>query len=222
MRILCAMVRWTILALALALGGPAVAAPEGRVQMVDADTLDVGGTRVRLFGIDAPERDQTCQRGGRDWACGRWATREAQGMFNGTRAVCRELDRDRYGRVVARCFVDGADMADRLVRAGLATAFLRYSRDYVDAEKAAASAGAGIFASDFTAPADHRAARAPRPVQSAPGDCRIKGNISRNGRIYHLPGQEHYDATRISRGKGERWFCTEAEARAAGWRRARR
>jgi hypothetical protein len=49
----------------------------------------------------------------------------------------------------------------------------------------------------------------------------IKGNISKNGRLYHLPGTEAYAKTRISEGKGERWFCTEAEARAAGWTRAR-
>lgn len=55
------------------------------------------------------------------------------------------------------------------------------------------------------------------------GDCRIKGNISWGGeRIYHVPGGKYYDATQIATGKGERWFCTEAEARAAGWRRSRR
>lgn len=54
-------------------------------------------------------------------------------------------------------------------------------------------------------------------------DCRIKGNISLNTgeRIYHVPGQDHYDETRISPGKGERWFCSEQEARAAGWRKSR-
>lgn len=54
--------------------------------------------------------------------------------------------------------------------------------------------------------------------------CNIKGNISYYGgeRIYHVPGQEYYSATRISLLKGERWFCSEAEAQAAGWRRARR
>lgn len=54
--------------------------------------------------------------------------------------------------------------------------------------------------------------------------CDIKGNISiRTGeRIYHIPGQEFYSATRISTSKGERWFCSEAEARSAGWRRSRR
>jgi hypothetical protein len=55
------------------------------------------------------------------------------------------------------------------------------------------------------------------------GDCRIKGNISWSGeRIYHLPGDEYYDATRINTAKGERWFCTEAEAQDAGWRRTMR
>jgi hypothetical protein len=50
------------------------------------------------------------------------------------------------------------------------------------------------------------------------GDCRIKGNISRNGRrIYHAPGQQDYEKTRITESSGERWFCSEAEARAAEW-----
>lgn len=53
-------------------------------------------------------------------------------------------------------------------------------------------------------------------------DCEIKGNISINTgeRIYHVPGQEHYAETRISLTHGERWFCSEDEARASGWRRA--
>ncbi len=61
----------------------------------------------------------------------------------------------------------------------------------------------------------------PRPaVCLFPGE--IKGNVSISGeRIYHVPGQAYYDETRIDRGRGERWFCSEAEARAAGWRRAR-
>jgi hypothetical protein len=60
------------------------------------------------------------------------------------------------------------------------------------------------------------------PAAPAPGGCAIKGNISGSGRIYHLPGQENYDATGINEARGERWFCSEAEAQAAGWRRARR
>ncbi|WP_454015299.1 sunset domain-containing protein [Aquamicrobium terrae] len=64
--------------------------------------------------------------------------------------------------------------------------------------------------------------RTDRAPEVSPG-CKIKGNISSKGeRIYHLPGQENYDRTRISERKGERWFCSENEARAAGWRKAKR
>ena len=59
-------------------------------------------------------------------------------------------------------------------------------------------------------------------VASAAKKCNIKGNISINSRerIYHVPGQEYYAATKISSQYGERWFCSEEDARAAGWRRA--
>ncbi|MGZ2483157.1 hypothetical protein ACVITL_001680 [Rhizobium pisi] len=62
------------------------------------------------------------------------------------------------------------------------------------------------------------------PFANFSGGCNIKGNVSIGSgeRIYHVPGQEYYDETKISPQYGERWFCTEAEARAAGWRRAGR
>ncbi len=110
----------------------------------------------------------------------------------------------------------------RLVRGGVAEAARKYSLDYVDAEKAAWFEGLGIWRGRVQSPADFRAgvdAVAQRPAQA---DCTIKGNISENGYIYHMPGQLYYAATKISRLRGERWFCTEAEAQAAGWRRARR
>lgn len=53
--------------------------------------------------------------------------------------------------------------------------------------------------------------------------CRIKGNISQSSgeRIYHLPSQDYYDETVINASKGERWFCSESEARSAGWRKSK-
>jgi len=59
-------------------------------------------------------------------------------------------------------------------------------------------------------------------AKDAPMDrCRIKGNVSQRGeRIYHGPGGRYYGRTQVDESKGERWFCTEAEARAAGWRRS--
>jgi endonuclease YncB( thermonuclease family) len=62
------------------------------------------------------------------------------------------------------------------------------------------------------------AASTPSQSQAAPGECRIKGNVGSSGRIYHVPGSHAYAKTRIDESKGERWFCTEDEARAAGWR----
>ncbi len=61
----------------------------------------------------------------------------------------------------------------------------------------------------------------PSGTQHSSKTCRIKGNISWSGEhIYHVPGQPYYDATRIDTAMGERWFCSEAQARAAGWRKA--
>lgn len=208
--------------LALGPGGAALAGPEGRVRVVDGDTLDVGGVRVRLFGIDAPETDQHCRlRDGSDWACGAWSAREVRARYEGARAVCDDLGTDRYGRVIGRCRVAGRDIAGEIVGAGLAQAYRRYSDDYLDAEKAAAVAGRGIFGAEMADPADHRAA-AVGVAREAPAGCAIKGNVSGSGKIYHMPGQEHYDRTRISEARGERWFCSEAEALSAGWRKSRR
>ncbi len=216
--------RGTILAAILA-AGTAAAGPDGRIAVVDGDTIRVGGETVRLFGIDAPEVDQTCRRPtGEIWRCGNWARREVGRLFDGRRAACRAVERDRYGRTVATCSVDGRDMGEVIVANGYARAYLRYSDRYLETEKAAVVAGRGIFGSDMDAPDAFRAqARTPTAApQAVPGECRIKGNISSNGRIYHVPGQENYDDTRIDTTRGERWFCSEAEARAAGWRRARR
>ena len=64
--------------------------------------------------------------------------------------------------------------------------------------------------------------QSPPPPRGSPDrDCRIKGNISKHGRIYHVPGSRWYDETKIDTSKGERWFCSEQEAIDAGWRAPR-
>jgi endonuclease YncB( thermonuclease family) len=198
---------------------------EGRIRVIDGDTLEVGRERVRLHGIDAPERDQPCRtRGGQSWSCGDWATRQVRDRYQGARARCEALEQDRYGRTVARCAVGGEDMGRTLVREGIAFAYARYSRAYLEEERAAKGAGRGIHAFELEAPARYRLSqRRGAAAPASPAGCAIKGNISRKGvRIYHLPGQSYYAETRISPDRGERYFCSEAEARAAGWRRARR
>jgi len=91
------------------------------------------------------------------------------------------------------------------------------------ASSAAAFLGSGGHAllPQIAAPSLSSPATPSRPA-IVTADCKIKGNVSINSgeRIYHVPGQHWYDETRISPQHGERWFCTETEARAAGWRKA--
>ncbi|RWR28889.1 thermonuclease family protein [Sinirhodobacter populi] len=197
----------------------------GAVRVVDGDTLVVGGERVRLFGIDAPERAQTCQDArGRAWPCGSRATEAMKALVKPGGVRCSGTDRDQYGRLLARCFVGGRDIGEEMVAQGMAFAYRRYALDYVAAEEKAKQARRGIWQGRAELPEQQRAAERDRATaQAAPkANCAIKGNISAHGRIYHLPGGKDYAKTRIDTGRGERWFCSEAEARAAGWRRAGR
>ena len=111
-----------------------------------------------------------------------------------------------------------------MVEQGWAVAYRKYSTDYVSHEAAAKAARRGVWRGEFVEPSRwRRRARLEAAAPSGTGDCRIKGNISRQGmRIYHVPGGPSYANTRIDEAKGERWFCTGPEARAAGWRRAKR
>lgn len=211
----------SLLVLILAVIAPSVGALtlEGQARVIDGDTLDVAGQRVRLFGIDAPERAQPCDRNGQVWACGVWARAVLADRLQGTTVSCEVQDRDRYGRWVAICHVGGIDLGQALVTAGAARAYLRYSERYAGDEIAATAAGRGIWAGHMQTP---EAYRHPAADAAAPAGCPIKGNISSGGRIYHRPGQRDYAATRINPAKGEGYFCSEAAAKAAGFRPARR
>jgi endonuclease YncB( thermonuclease family) len=140
----------------LVLSVPCGAAAAARV--IDGDTLEVDGRRVRIAAIDAPERRQACRDAqGRSWACGAAAGAALTAMVAAGAPVCQSRGRDRYGRTVARCTVDDADVAAELVRLGLALA--HYGRNYAAEEVEAMAAGAGVWGGDFTMPWDWRAER---------------------------------------------------------------
>lgn len=220
-------------ALAQGASGPTIA---GSARVVDGDTLEIGGTRVRLHGIDAPESKQRCRAGGRTWPCGREAARALARRIGGHTVTCETRDRDRYGRTIAVCRTGGSDMNGWMAAEGWALAYRSYSRDYVAEENRARAAKRGVWRGEMIAPWDWRRgmrlareqstaqpAASPATSQRGTGGCTIKGNIGKSGtRIYHVPGARFYDATHIDTSKGERWFCSETQARAAGWRRARR
>lgn len=203
----------------------------GRASVVDGDTIEIHGTRIRFFGIDAPEGRQTCtDRGNAPYPCGQRAAFALADKIGGRSLACEVVDQDRYGRSVATCRLGNLDLNDWMVSSGWALAYTEYSSAYVDAQAAAQTAELGIWEGRFTPPWEWRRmrdapAKSAAPVANSdvqPG-CTIKGNISSDGeRIFHGPGQEYYSRTLISPAKGERWFCSEAEAMAAGWRPSKR
>ena len=203
---------------------PAVAIPgeiAGRAEVIDGDTLDIDGTHIRLEGIDAPELAQTCARSFiGSWRCGEAAARELERLTAGRSLTCRSRGADKYGRLLGVCAVDGLDINAEMVRRGLAWAFVKYSKSYVAVEEAARAAKAGIWQAHSEPAWVFREKRWADAETEAPDGCAIKGNITGHGRIYHAPWSVWYGRVRVESAKGERWFCSEAEALAAGWRPA--
>ena len=185
--------------------------------------------------------DGDTDAGGRTYRCGaRSAEALSEWLAESSPTTCKFVERDQYGRFVGNCTrADGGSVQRWLVRNGYAMDWPHYSNGaFAKEQSAARSEKIGIWQGTVQPPWEWRAAQrgkadtssvvSPMPSVASPaaasvqsGACNIKGNISRKGvRIYHVPGQKYYVQTRISAGKGERWFCTEQEARAAGWRRS--
>jgi endonuclease YncB( thermonuclease family) len=196
----------------------------GIPSVIDGDTLEVHGSRIRLHGIDAPESSQLCTKpSGERWRCGQKASLALADHIDRSTVKCRQTDIDRYGRIIAVCFKGGEDLNAWMVKQGWAVAYRQYSLDYVDQENLAKAAERGIWGSEFDMPWDWRRGKRQESnrTETPPEGCDIKGNINgKDQRIYHMPGGRWYDQTRIDEEKGERWFCSEQEAQSAGWRRS--
>ncbi len=232
--------------IAIGLASPSGAAEiNGRARVVDGDTLVLDGVKIRFNGVDAPETDQVCLNDkGEQWACGVVARDRLAERIGGADVSCSTLGADRYGRSLAKCRVGQQDLQQWLVREGLALSYRQYSHDYDSEENGARQRQAGMWGGAFIAPWDWRhrsknteikgayavpvSAQAKLLGRVASGmnpnaECAIRGNVNRkNERIYHLPGMRDYANTRMDKRTGERWFCTEDEATAAGWRKALR
>lgn len=144
-------------AFALALISSFVVAPafaiEGVPSVIDGDTLDIRGQRIRLFGIDAPEGRQTCQRDGKAWRCGQQAALALSDKIARRSVKCEQRDRDRYRRIVAVCFLNGEDLNGWMVREGWAVDYRRYSKGrYAGAEAEARADKRGIWSGKFEKP----------------------------------------------------------------------
>jgi endonuclease YncB( thermonuclease family) len=152
-----------VLALMLAMTG-AVQAQDGEpivgeAEVADSDGLRIGETSIMLWGIESVERPQTCMIKGQPWECYPAAVRALQTITSVAEVSCRPVGKpDGYGRILATCFVNGANVNEALVRAGFALAKRDETEDYVPAEEAAKAEGIGLWQGEFMHPRDFRRA----------------------------------------------------------------
>ena len=125
---------------------------EGRAIATDGDSIRIDSTRIRLKGIDAPELEQRCQRGGKPYSCGEMARDALLSLVLRNQVRCRSAGRDKYKRVLAKCFVGDVDLGSRMVAFGWALGY----GDYAPQERAAMAQRAGFWAGSFDTPRDWR------------------------------------------------------------------
>ncbi len=228
---------------------PAASADAASAVVRDGDTIQLGDTVYHLDGIDAPEFDQLCINDQADpWSCGIDARDGLSKLIGGRSVRCDDLgpDKGRGGRHLGVCTADGdkVSLNQQAARSGIAISVEPAIKVHVKDDAAAArDAANGIWKGCFAAPADFRIGKKDGPLlgascrsdrdseiravlfpdsPSAPPGCAIKGKLALRARvtgnigIYHLQGCPSYPGIT----EPERWFCSEDDARAAGFRRA--
>jgi micrococcal nuclease len=196
-------------------------------RVVDGDTIEIeGGERVRYIGIDTPE---TVDPRKPVQCFGVEASNKNKELVGGktVRLEKDTTDRDKYKRLLRYVYAGDTFINLELVRQGFAYSYsyppdIKYQEQIVAAQKEAENSKNGLWIacplgkSQPVATSQEATAK-----ENTSGDCTIKGNISTTGeKIYHLVGCGSYAKTTIEESRGEQWFCSEAEAQAAGWRKA--
>lgn len=147
----------------------------GQASVVDGDTLEIHGIRIRLWGIDAPESSQLCR--GEDslqYRCGAQAANDLDAFIARRPVSCSPVSSDPYGRTVAACSVGGTDLGEWLVRKGLALDWPQYSKGRYDgAQRDAEHAGRGIWRGSYVEPWLYRACIR---ASGKPSDCSDDAN----------------------------------------------
>jgi micrococcal nuclease len=200
-------------------------------RVIDGDTIEIEtGERVRYLGIDAPE---TVDPRKPVQCFGIEASKKNKELVEGKTVRLEKdiTDKDKYDRLLRYVYLDPSPPGGgsgqvlfvnlELVKQGFAFSYtyppdVKYQKEILAAEQEAREQKRGLWAACPITPSPTI------EIQKTPeGDCDIKGNISGSGeKIYHLPGCESYAQTQIDESRGERWFCSEEEAQASGWRKA--
>lgn len=217
--------------------------------VVDGDTfkIDYDGkeTSVRLIGVNTPE---TVDPRTTVECFGQEASDYLKSLLTGKKvkieADSSQTDRDKYDRLLRYVYLDGEDVGYKVINGGYGHEYtydVAYAKqeEYKKAQEDADKNKRGLWADGVCSKeGSSESSSTTQEQQDTPvissdsssstntntnsAECNIKGNISSKGeKIYHMPGQKYYNSTKIDTSAGERWFCSEAEAQAAGWRRSK-
>ncbi len=126
------------------------------VKVVDGDTIEIGANKFRLFGIDAPERNQPCKKNNVLYDCGGASKKHLEFIISGANVECDKKNKDKWGRYISVCTADGEDISELMVKHGWALAYRKYSSVYVSDEEFAKSNKLGMWAKDFSIPSEWR------------------------------------------------------------------
>ncbi len=127
------------------------------VSVTDGDSIRMAGIRMRLHGIDAPERHQQCRtHEGRLYTCGESAATHLRKLVDGKQVRCHWEKADRYERKLVTCRADDVLLNERMVADGWALAYRQYSTAYLKAEEQAKKQKAGLWAGSFQKPWEWR------------------------------------------------------------------
>ena len=131
-------------------------ASEKEIQVIDGDTIHIGKLKYRLFGIDAPEIKQICEKDNTKIQCGVIAKSVLKNKIADKIPECIVKDKDRYQRLVAECFIGKESLSRFMVREGYAVAYTQYSKDFIEDEKYAKENKLGIWSMNFQIPSEYR------------------------------------------------------------------
>lgn len=192
-----------------------------KVQVFDGDTIQVGNDVYNLVGIDAPELGQVCDANGNVQQCGLTAAYQLRKMLDlGKPSLqCQRLA-ETGPTMVASCAIGERDVSLDMIQSGYAVAQPDAPPNYMAAQATAKEAGIGIWGSRFVMPEEWRQGRR-LAVEDEPGheSCVIKGVVKEGRRLYFGPLDDVYDKIDVAASPEGRTFCSEDEARLAGWRR---
>ena len=210
--------------------------------VTDGDTINISYegsiTPVRIIGVNTPETKDprtTVECFGVE--ASNYLKQKLEGRSVHIASDTTQSNYDKYNRLLRYVYLDGEDVGLSIIANGYGYEYTyntpyAHQEEYKNAQREAESQNRGLWAPDACSETEAESEdrvedeiiinSAPQATQNSQSDCDIKGNISWSGeRIYHMPGQQYYESTKIDPAYGERWFCSEAEAKSAGWRKSK-